>query len=382
MGKIYTAMGLMSGSSLDGVDVSIIESDGNKEFRSILDRYFEYDKELVQKILILRGKITDKEKLNNHISEIKDLERKITLFHVEAIKETIRISKSLVDLIGFHGQTIFHNPEKKITKQLGDGKLLSQLTKKLVVYNFRQNDLKNGGQGAPLTPIFHNVLANKINQNFSLGFPLNFLNIGGISNFTSTVDWKNLGNEINGINAGDIGPGNCLIDEWIRKNSKKKYDKDGLIAKSGIIDKLVLNQALENFEENPDYKKSLDVRDFDIFFAKGLSLENGAATITNFTAALIANGIRHVNGIDQPIINKWLVCGGGRKNRYLLESIKNIFGKISIEPIDQYQIDGDFVESQAFGYLAIRSFLKLPISFPSTTGCIKPSTGGILVKNF
>ena len=382
MDKIYTAMGLMSGSSLDGVDVSIIESDGNKEFRSILDRYFEYDKELVQKILILRGKITDKEKLNKYLSEIKDLERKITLFHVEAIKETIRISKSSVDLIGFHGQTIFHNPEKKITKQLGDGKLLSQLTKKMVVYNFRQNDLKNGGQGAPLTPIFHNVLANKINQNFSLGFPLNFLNIGGISNFTSTVDWKNLGNEINGINAGDIGPGNCLIDEWIRKNSKKKYDKDGLIAKSGTIDKLVLNQALENFEENSNYKKSLDVRDFDIFFAKGLSLENGAATITNFTAALIANGMRHANGIDQPIINKWLVCGGGRKNRYLLESIKNIFGKISIEPIDQYQIDGDFVESQAFGYLAIRSFLKLPISFPSTTGCIKPSTGGMLVKNF
>ena len=375
-------MGLMSGSSLDGVDVSIIESDGNKEFRSILDRYFEYDKELVQKILILREKITDKEKLNKYLIEIKDLERKITLFHVEAVKETIRISKSSVDLIGFHGQSIFHNPEKKITKQLGDGKLLSQLTKKMVVYNFRQNDLKNGGQGAPLTPIFHNVLANKINQNFSLGFPLNFLNIGGISNFTSTVDWKNLGNEINGINAGDIGPGNCLIDEWIRKNSKKKYDKDGLIAKSGTIDKLVLNQALENFEENSNYKKSLDVRDFDIFFAKGLSLENGAATITNFTAALIANGIRHVNGIDQPIMNKWLVCGGGRKNRYLLESIKNIFGKISIEPIDQYQIDGDFVESQAFGYLAIRAFLKLPISFPSTTGCIKPSTGGILVKNF
>ena len=382
MDKIYTAMGLMSGSSLDGVDVSIIESDGNKEFRSILDRYFEYDKELIQKILILRGKITDKEKLNKYLSEIKELERKITLFHVEAIKETIRISKSSVDLIGFHGQTIFHNPEKKITKQLGDGKLLSQLTKKMVVYDFRQNDLKNGGQGAPLTPIFHNVLANKINQNFSLGFPLNFLNIGGISNFTSTVDWKNLGNEINGINAGDIGPGNCLIDEWIRKNSKKKYDKDGLIAKSGTIDKLVLNQALENFEENSNYKKSLDVRDFDIFFAKGLSLENGAATITNFTAALIANGIRYVNGIDQPIINKWLVCGGGRKNRYLLESIKNIFGKISIETIDKYQIDGDFVESQAFGYLAIRSFLKLPISFPSTTGCIKPSTGGIVVKNF
>ncbi|MFL2901819.1 MAG: anhydro-N-acetylmuramic acid kinase [Candidatus Pelagibacter sp.] len=306
----------------------------------------------------------------------------MTLFHAEAIKETLGMTKSSVDLIGFHGQTIFHDPEKKITKQLGDGKLLSQLTKKNVVYNFRQNDLENGGQGAPLTPIFHNVLANKINKKFNLGFPLNFLNIGGISNITSAVDWKNLENKLNGINAYDIGPGNCLIDEWIRKNSKKKYDKDGLIAKSGTIDELVLNQALENFEESSNYKKSLDVKDFDIFFAKGLSLENGAATITNFTATLIANGINYSHGKNQSANNKWLVCGGGRKNKYLLESIKNNFEKINIEPIDQYEIDGDFVESQAFGYLAIRSFLKLPISFPSTTGCKEPSNGGVLVKNF
>ena len=221
MGKIYTAMGLMSGTSLDGVDVSIIESDGKMEFSSILDRYFEYDKELIQKILILREKITDSEQLNKYLYEIKDLEREITLFHAEAIKETLGMTKSSVDLIGFHGQTIFHDPEKKITKQLGDGKLLSQLTKKNVVYNFRQNDLENGGQGAPLTPIFHNLLANKINKKFNLGFPLNFLNIGGISNITSAVDWKNLENKLNGINAYDIGPGNCLIDEWIRKNSKK-----------------------------------------------------------------------------------------------------------------------------------------------------------------
>jgi len=382
MGKIYTAMGLMSGTSLDGLDVSIIESDGNKEFSSILDKYFEYDKELIQKILILREKITDPEQLNKYVDEIKDLEREITLFHAEAIKETFEMTKSSVDLIGFHGQTIFHNPEKKITKQLGDGKLLSQLTKKNVVYNFRQNDLENGGQGAPLTPIFHNVLANKINKKFNLGFPLNFLNIGGISNITSAVDWKNLENKLNGINAYDIGPGNCLIDEWIRKNSKKKYDKDGLIAKSGTIDELVLNQALENFEENSNYKKSLDIKDFDIFFAKGLTLENGAATITNFTAKLISNGMKYSQGMVKPIMYNWLVCGGGRKNKYLLESIKNTFEKINIQPIDEYEIDGDFVESQAFGYLAIRSFLKLPISFPNTTGCKEPSNGGELVKNF
>ena len=381
MGKIYTAMGLMSGTSLDGVDVSIIKSDGNREISSILDGYFEYDKELIQKVMNIRQKITNSEMLNIQIDEIKDLEREITLFHVKAVNEILEKSKSSVDLIGFHGQTIFHDPEKKITKQLGDGKLLSQLTKKKVIYNFRQNDLENGGQGAPLTPIFHNVLANKINKKFNLGFPLNILNIGGISNITSTVSWENL-ERADKIYAFDIGPGNCLIDEWIRKNSKKKYDKDGLIASSGSIDKLVLNQALENFTENSNYKKSLDVKDFDIFFAKGLSLENGASTITNFTAKLIANGMSYSHGIRHSGINKWLVCGGGRKNKFLLKSIKNNFEQINIEPIDQYEIDGDFVESQAFAYLAIRSFLKLPISFPTTTGCKEAISGGVMVKNF
>ena len=221
MAKIYTAMGLMSGTSLDGVDVSIIESDGNREYSSVLDRYFEYDRELTQKVLKIRDKISNSNGLNRYLDDIKVLEREITLFHVKAVKETLKISKSDIDLIGFHGQTIFHDPKKKISKQLGDGKLLSQLTKKKVVYNFRQNDLENGGQGAPLTPIFHNVISNKINKKFNLGFPINILNIGGIANITATADWKNLW-QIDKIYAHDIGPGNCLIDEWVRKNSKKK----------------------------------------------------------------------------------------------------------------------------------------------------------------
>ena len=124
------------------------------------------------------------------------------------------------------------------------------------------------------------------------------------------------------------------------------------------------------------------MKDFDIFFAKGLSLENGANTITNFTAALIANGMSYSHGTNQSKVNRWLVCGGGRKNKYLLESIKNNLEQIEIEPIDQYEIDGDFVESQAFAYLAIRSFLKLPISFPTTTGCKEPISGGAIIENF
>ena len=375
MGKIYKAMGLMSGTSLDGVDVSIIESDGNEEYSSILDGYFEYDNELYRKILKIRDKILSSEELFTYLREINTLERQLTLFNSKVVNEMLKKSKETIDLIGFHGQTIFHDPQKKISKQLGDGKLLSQLTKKKVVYNFRQNDLENGGQGAPFAPIFHNALANKIDKKFNLGFPINILNIGGIANITTTVSWQDLRDK-NKIYAYDIGPGNCLIDEWIRKNSKKKYDKDGLIAKSGKIDELILNQAIENFTTDYNYEKSLDIKDFDIFFAKGLSLENGAATITNFTAKLISDGMNFVNG------NKWLVCGGGRKNKYLLENIKNNSKELHLDPIDKYEIDGDFIESQAFAFLAIRSLEGMPISFPSTTRCKESITGGIIVENF
>ena len=381
MAKIYTSMGLMSGTSLDGIDVSIIKSDGKREYSSILDRYFEYDRELIQKLLKIRDKIGNSDDLLKYFEEIRDLEREITLFHVKAVDETIRIFDDDIDLIGFHGQTIFHDSKKKISKQLGDGKLLSQLTKKKVVYNFRQNDLKNGGQGAPLAPIFHNALANKMNKKFDIDFPINILNIGGISNITSAVRWEELWHT-NKIYAYDIGPGNCLIDEWIRKNSKNNYDNKGSIARSGKVDKLILNQALENFNHNSRYEKSLDVNDFDIFFAKGLSLENGAATITDFTAKIISEGMNFIHGKNQLCNDKWLVCGGGRKNEYLLECIKNNFDKINIDPIDKYEINGDYIESQAFAFLAIRSKEGLPISFPTTTRCKEPLTGGVSIENY
>jgi len=381
MGKIYTSLGLMSGTSFDGVDVSIIESDGNKEYSSVFDRYFEYDNEIIEKLLEIREKVSSFEDLELNIEKIKNLDREITLFHVEAVNETLKISKLIIDIIGFHGQTIFHDPYNKITKQLGNGKLLSQLTKKKVIYNFRQDDLENGGQGAPLTPIFHNALANKINKSFNLGFPINILNIGGISNVTRTVNENDLWDK-NKIYAYDIGPGNCLIDEWIRKNSKQKFDNDGSIARSGNSDELILNQALDNFSFETDYKKSLDVKDFDIFFAKGLSLENGAATITEFTAKLIADGINYVQSTSNSSTEEWVVCGGGRKNKYLLDSIKSHFKNLILNPIEKYKIDGDFIESQAFAFLAIRSLEGMPITFPSTTRCKNPSTGGVLVKNF
>lgn len=381
MKKIYTALGLMSGTSLDGLDISIIKSDGIKEYLSIFDRYFEYDNQIIEKLLKIRGKLSSFQDLKSNEKEIINLEKEITLFHARAVEIVLKEFKSSIDLIGFHGQTIFHEPKMKITKQLGDGKLLSQLTKKKVVYNFRENDLTNGGQGAPLTPIFHNILANKINEKFNLGFPIYILNIGGISNITITADKNNLWNK-DKIYAYDIGPGNCLIDDWIRNNSKKKFDKGGSIAKSGKLDKLILNQALENFSTVDNYEKSLDVKDFDIFFAKGLSLEDGTKTITEFTAKLISNGINYINSLDQSFSNNWLVCGGGRKNEYLLERIRKNHKEINLVPIEKYGINGDFIESQAFAFLAIRSLKGKPISFPTTTRCKQPLTGGVIVENF
>ena len=379
--KLYTAIGLMSGTSMDGVDVSLIRSDGFNQFTNILDEYFEYNESLQQELIELRNLIVNINDLKQYSSRLNKLEREITVFHSKIVSNLSFKYEDEIDFVGFHGQTIFHNPEQKITKQLGDGRLMSQLVKKKVIYDFRQEDLANKGQGAPLTPIFHNLLSRRINEKHQIDFPICFLNIGGISNITKIIK-KDEKLEEN-LEAFDSGPGNCMIDEWVRKNSKNNFDENGSIAKSGKINQLILNQVIDNFKID-NFDKSLDVKDFDISFARGLSLEDGCATITNFTAYLIAKGVEHANGSNiKPI--KYLVCGGGRKNTFLIQSIKDYLlhkKNISLNSIDDYSLNGDFIESQAFGYLSIRSFLKLPISFPRTTGCKVPTIGGKLVKNF
>ena len=379
--KLYTAIGLMSGTSMDGVDASLIRSDGFNQFTNILDEYFEYNESLHQKLIELRNLIININDLEKHSSRLKELEREITVFHSKIVNEISNKYEDQIDFVGFHGQTIFHSPELKISKQLGDGRLMSQLVKKKVIYDFRQEDMLNKGQGAPLTPIFHNLLSKKINEKHQISFPICFLNIGGISNITKII--KNDENLEENLEAFDAGPGNCMIDEWVRKNSKNKFDENGSVAKSGKINQLILNKVIDNFKID-NFDKSLDVKDFDISFARGLSLEDGCTTITNFTAYLIAKGIEYANGnYDKPI--KYLVCGGGRKNIFLIQSVKDYLKSkqnISLNSIEEYNLNGDYIESQAFGYLAIRSFLNLPISYPKTTGCRTPTVGGSLVKNF
>ena len=361
----------MSGTSGDGVDASIIRTDGIKEYESIKDKYFEYDSDIYNDIHNLKEKIQKLEHLEIFKKEISNLERKITIFHAEIIKE-LNLTDETV--IGFHGQTIYHNPKEKISKQLGNGKLLNQLTKKEIVFNFRMNDILNGGEGAPLTPIFHHLLAFQK----KIKLPVCFLNIGGISNITIVKNYKNLSE----LFSKDIGPGNCLIDSWVRKNSDKKFDLDGKLALSGTRNEIIFEQAQELYMNRNKRKLSFDTPDFDISFVRGLNFEDGVATLTDFTASIIGEelnlSLKNLKAERKEI----LLCGGGRKNKVLIKKIKeNISSVYNLKLVDEYKIDGDFVESQAFAFLAVRSILKLPISFPSTTGCKTPSIGGDLIKN-
>jgi anhydro-N-acetylmuramic acid kinase len=374
MEKIYTSLGLMSGTSMDGIDVSIIKSNGEDKYETVFDQYFEYNEEIYRELTNIRDKINILKDLEENSILISTLEKKITLFHAKISKQVIEEYNLNVDLVGFHGQTIFHSADEKISRQLGDGNLLSNLLKKRVVYNFRENDMINGGQGAPLAPIFHHLL---VKQN-EIKLPTCILNIGGIANITivSSKDSKDL-------KSYDIGPGNCLLDEWVRKNSKERYDKNGELAKSGKTNEIILNQAMDNFDIIKKNNSSFDIKDFNLNFVRGLSLEDGLSTLVDFTASIIYESIINENNSFKDKNLNILICGGGRKNLSLVNAIKKkLPNDMNLNLIDIYKIDGDFIESQAFAYLAIRSFLKKPISFPNTTKCKETSTGGVIVKNY
>ena len=217
-----------------------------------------------------------------------------------------------------------------------------------------------------------------VNQ-YQINLPACILNIGGIANI-SVISSRNF----NDLKSYDIGPGNCLLDEWVRKNSEERFDKNGELAKTGKTDLTILNQAIDNFDSIKDSKNlSFDIKDFDLNFVCGLSLEDGLSTLSDFTASLIYQSIITSINFDKDKELNVLICGGGRKNSSLIDNIKD---KLPLNVnrclIDDYKIDGDFIESQAFAYLAIRCYLKKTISFPGTTGCKDMCTGGVIIKNY
>ena len=363
MDKTINALGLMSGTSFDGIDASLISSDGEKNIKIVGNLYQEYDSELKIKLYKFCNKIHSAADLKANKSEFKHIERMITIKHSEISSKICKKFNFNPKIIGFHGQTILHKPEERLSVQMGNGRLLSQLLKKDVIYNFRKNDLNFGGEGAPLTPIYHHNITKKLNINY----PIIFLNIGGIANYTFS--------KINTFTARDVGPGNCLMDSYLKKNTKLTYDENGKIAASGKIDFPLINNFFEHEIYNSKQKHSLDIKDFDINFVKGLSVQDAMACLNYFSAKIISENIKKNLKNNYDII----LCGGGRKNKTLVKNLKKLLNN-NIINIDSFKIDGDFIESQAFGYLGIRSFLKKNISFPNTTNVKKPISGGELIK--
>jgi len=377
MNKIYTALGTMSGTSLDGIDFSIIETDGEDYLNIISSEYLEFSNNLKDRISNLKLKIksTDECRAIIKSKEYKELSREITLLHYEGIQTIItHVHKIPIHVVGFHGITLWHKPEDKFTHQLGDPLLLkkkfnkhSHLKKSSLIFDFRKNDILNGGQGAPLTPLYHRAIM----KHLKIVDPRLIVNIGGIINVT----YLNRGN----IFSTDIGPGNCLIDKWIKNNFNKNFDKDGKISLEGRVNKIIANNFLNRLSIFKKQKNvSYDTSDFDLSEFKKLSPKNGATTLSYISAKTILN---YAKNLDVKII---ILCGGGRHNQAILNILKDDkFKIISIDELD-FGIgrQGDFIESQAFAYLAIRSYLNLPISFPETTGVREPCNGGTIVKNF
>lgn len=346
----------MSGTSVDGVDVALIETDGEQvtSFGAFLT--VPYPDEARQRIRAAFGA----EGPNDRTAAA---DRAVTEAHVAAVRRWSQesgIPLSTVDLVGFHGQTITHRPERRFTWQIGDGAALAHAIGVKVVSDLRSADVKAGGQGAPLVPVYHAALAHDLPK------PLAVVNIGGVGNVT----W--IGAD-GALLAFDTGPGNGPIDDWCMRRAGQRFDRDGTLAAAGKVDRARVERFSEHryFAQKPP--KSLDRGDFSDAWADGLSVVDGAATLTRGTARAIALAARH---FPVPVV-QWVVSGGGARNPSLLKAIsEETRGKVVTA--DSRGWNGDALEAQAFAFLAVRSLHGLPITFPGTTGAPRPLTGGRL----
>jgi anhydro-N-acetylmuramic acid kinase len=358
MAQWLRVIGLMSGTSMDGIDVAAIETDGERIGWSGPARTFPYPPALRARLdRAVRG--PDRSR-----AELADLERDMTDAHaaaVEAFVPALSHERRQVDLVGFHGHTLFHRPEQRRTCQLGDGQRLADRLGIDVVYDFRSADVAAGGQGAPLAPVYHQALAAALER------PVAILNLGGVGNVT----WIGDGEPI----AFDTGPGNALLDDWVRARTDRPYDVEGRIAAAGRIEEARLAGLLAHpyFDQAPP--KSLDRLDFTVAPVEGLGLEDGAATLSAFAARAVARAQAH---LPAPPL-RWLITGGGRHNATLMGMLAEVL-EVPVAPIETIGADGDALEAQAFAFMAVRRVRGLPISFPTTTGAPRPLCGGRLAR--
>ena len=359
MGNYYYAIGAMSGTSADGIDISLIKTNGLDYFEPLLSISISYDSNLRKKIISFSKSFNDK---NTHFNIIL-LEKLITNKYIEGILKLIKkIKIKLVDIdvIGVHGQTIFHDPKNSISLQLVNSKKISDYFKIKVISNFRKKDILNGGEGAPLVPIFHAVLKKYLNIKGSAMF----INIGGISNITYV-------SSSGCLTAFDTGPGMCLLDDYVSRNTANQFDINGNFSKKGIVDYNILKKKLSDKFFYSKYPKSLDRNYFSIKSYGNLSLYDACATISMFTTISIFQAI--IN-LDKDCRSIYLM-GGGSRNLFILENLSNLLNT-KVLSINSLKLSDNYIESQAFAYLGVRHLKKLPISYPKTTGVRKAMLGG------
>jgi anhydro-N-acetylmuramic acid kinase len=359
MQKRLNALGLMSGTSADGIDVALLETDGEEFVGRIAARTYPYDASqrarLMQAMQEAKG-MTGRQQRPGILAE---LERDLTKWHAQAVQSFRESEARAIDVIGFHGQTVLHRPEDRLTVQLGDGALLARMTGIPVVNDFRAADMAQGGEGAPLVPVYHRALAAGMDAR-----PLAFVNIGGVANITF------VGRD-NELLAFDTGPGNALIDDWVGGHTGSPADYGGRYALSGHVDEAALARLLGHKFFSLTPPKSLDRQGFSTGI-DNLSLEDGAATLTMFSARAIAGSLRHLP--EEPKL--WIICGGGRKNPALMGALENSLPGL-VMPAEAHGYNGDSLEAEAFAYLAVRSLRGLPLTFPSTTRVPVPTPGGV-----
>ncbi len=366
--KEYCSLGIMSGTSIDGLDFSLIKTNGKNDIKTLFNCYYKFNSKLKQSIKSLIKKFnTLNYKSILESNDFMDFNRKFTELIIKKVNLFLKkysINISSLDVIGVHGNTLLHNPKAGLSIQLGDPLLLSKKLKITIISNFRDNDIKKNGQGAPLVPIFHQCKFSENKKNVMV------VNLGGISNFSFFK-----GRKI--TLASDIGPGNKLLDEFCSLNFNVNYDKNGELSSKGII----IPNLIEKWKKKKFINDSIPISYDNAFFrTKDFIRKNNYShldilrSLTYFSAYLIFNINKKLNYK----IDKWIFSGGGVENKTLMNDLKKLLGTSTIFKTEIYGLDPFFIESMAFAYISVRTLKNLPSSFPQTTGCSERSVSGLI----
>ncbi len=347
---------------MDGIDIAVLRTDGEAVYDWGPWTTYAYPPALQRQLadVVLQGP-------NAPEQQVKTLEWALTEAHGNAVMQFFdqqRVWSHSIDLVGFHGHTIWHMPDQHRTCQIGDGPALARGLGIDVVYDFRSADMQAGGQGAPLVPIYHRALTHKLPK------PLAILNLGGVGNITY------IGPADADLMAFDTGPGNALLDDWVMRHLGKPFDADGALAAQGVVHQPTLDRLMADLYFLRRPPKSLDRNAFSMAVVDGLSAADGAATLAAFTVESVVRALPHLP--TAPL--RWLIAGGGRLNKVIMAGLAKRLGA-PVEPVEVIGWQGDAIEAQAFGFLAVRHVRGLPLSFPRTTGVKAPTRGGVFAQS-